>query len=252
MNIALSTGLDLLIIAIIAVCITMGCRKGLVRSVIGLFGKLVSLVAAFFLSENLGVYLDNNYIHMPMRQWLVNQLSPTAENVNATLSALDLDSLFSERPDFFVNIANLLNINIDEFAERYLSIKEQGVEQAKAAIIDLMISPVSAILSRIAAFVIIFLVCSVAVAVLWWLSDLIINLPIVRQLDALGGIVFGTLNGILIVFITVSVISISSQYVLKNSTYEDRESIVEGTVLYEQFKKWNPITGLIVSDSNQQ
>lgn len=251
MNIALSTGLDLLVVAILALCIVLGCRKGLVRSVIGLLGKIISLVAAFFLSENLGVYLDKNYMHTPMRQWLINQLSPTAENINASLTSLDLDSLFSERPDFFVNIANLLNVNIDDMATRYLSIKTQGVEQAKAAIIDVMISPVSSVLSRIAAFLIIFIVCSVGVAVLWWLSDLIINLPIVRQIDTLGGAVFGALNGILVVFVTVSVIGLSSQYLLKDMTYEDRESIVEGTILYEQFKNINPITSLIESDSNK-
>lgn len=251
MNIALSTGLDLLVIAILAICIVLGCRKGLVRSVIGLLGKIISLVAAFFLSENLGVYLDKNYIHTPMRQWLVNQLSPTAENINASLASLDLDSLFSERPEFFVNITNLLNVNIDDVSNRYFAIKAQGIEQAKAAIIDVMISPVSSVLSRIVAFLIIFIVCAIGVAVLWWLSDLIINLPIIRQLDTLGGAVFGALNGILIVFVTVSVIGLSSQYVLKDFTYEDRNAIVDGTVLYEQFRNINPITSLIESDSNK-
>ncbi len=249
MNIALSTGLDLLIVAILLICIVLGCRKGLVRSVIGFFGKIISLVAAFFLSENLGTYLDKNYIHNPMRQWLVNQLSPTSENINAPISALDLDSLFNNRPDFFVNITNLLNINIDETAGRYFSIKEQGIEQAKAAIIDFMVSPVSAVISRIAAFLIIFIVCAIGVAVLWWLSDLIINLPIVRQLDTLGGFVFGALNGILIVFVTVSVIGLTSQYLLKDMTYEEKQNIVEGTILYEQFQNINPITSLLGVES---
>ena len=251
MNIALSTGLDLLVVAILVICIILGCRKGLVRSVIGFLGKIISLVAAFFLSENLGTYLDKNYIHSPMRQWLVNQLSPTADNINASLSSLDLDSLFSERPDFFVNISNLLNVNIDDVSTRYFAIKAQGVEQAKAAIVDVMISPVSSVLSRIAAFLIIFIVCSVGVAVRWWLSDLIINLPIIRQLDTLGGAVFGVLNGILIVFVTVSVIGLSTQYVLKDLTFEDRKAIVDGTILYEQFQNINPITSLIESDSNK-
>ncbi|MBQ2720744.1 MAG: CvpA family protein [Clostridia bacterium] len=112
-----------------------------------------------------------------------------------------------------------------------------------------MVSPVSAVISRIAAFLIIFIVCAIGVAVLWWLSDLIINLPIVRQLDTLGGFVFGALNGILIVFVTVSVIGLTSQYLLKDMTYEEKQNIVEGTILYEQFQNINPITSLLGVES---
>ena len=251
MDIALSTGLDILVASILIICIVLGARKGLVRSVIGLFGKIVSLAAAFFLSENLGVYLDQHYIHAPMRQWLINQLSPTAEGVNASLSDLDLNSLFGQQPKFFMDIVDLLNIDFSQLMTKFLSVKEQGGDQAKAAIIDYMISPLSATVSRIAAFIIIFIVCAIGVAVLWWLSDLIINLPIVKQLDTLGGVVFGALNGILIVFVAVSVLGVSSQYILRDKTYEERQSIVNGTFVYKHFKKINPITELLTTDENK-
>ncbi|MBO4392617.1 MAG: CvpA family protein [Clostridia bacterium] len=248
MDIALRTGLDILVVAIIALCIVIGAKKGLVRSVIGLFGKIISLVAAFFLSENLGVYLDQHYIHAPMRQWLINQLSPTAENVDASLNALDLNALFGQKPKFFTDIVDLLHLDFSQLMTKYLSMREGGAEQAKAAIINEMISPLSATVSRITAFIIIFIVCSVGVAVLWWLSDLIINLPIVKQLDTLGGAVFGALNGVLIVFLTVAVLGVTSQYILKDKSYEDRQTIVSGTFIYKHFKKINPVTDLLSQD----
>ena len=96
-------------------------------------------------------------------------------------------------------------------------------------------------------FIIIFIVCSIGVAVLWWLSDLIINLPIVKQLDTLGGVVFGALNGILIVFVAVSVLGVTSQYILRDKPYEERRQIVNGTFVYKHFEKFNPITGLLSS-----
>lgn len=247
MDIALSTGLDILVVAILIICIVLSARKGLVRSVIGLLGKIASLVAAFFLSANLGAYLDQHYIHAPMRQWLINYLSSTPEGVNASLESLDLNSLFGQKPKFFTDIVDFLNIDFSQLMTRFLSVKEQGGEQAKAAIIDSMISPLSATVSRIAAFIIIFIVCSIGVAVLWWLSDLIINLPIVKQLDTLGGVVFGALNGILIVFVAVSVLGVTSQYILRDKPYEERRQIVNGTFVYKHFEKFNPITGLLSS-----
>ena len=251
MNIAISTGLDLLVAAIIIIAIILGARKGLVRSVIGLLGKIISLVAAFFLSENLGVYLEQHYIHAPMRQWLINYLTATPENTVVDLRNLDLEALFGKKPDFFMDILDLLNIDYSNLTTKYLSLREQGAEQAKAAIIDAMISPLSATVSRVIAFIIIFIVCAIGVAVLWWLSDLIINLPIIKQLDTLGGIVFGALNGILIVFVTVSVLGVSSQYILRDKSYEERQTIVSGTYVYKHFKKINPITGLLNGDREE-
>jgi len=245
LNIALSTALDIIVAFIIVASIIVGFNKGLVRSVIGLFGKIISLIAAFFLSENLGAYIDRNFVHSPLRQWLINQLSPTADNVKASLSSLDLDSLFAERPDFFTSIAKLLDFDLDQYAETYESIKVQGIEQAKAAITDLMISPLSSIISRVLAFIIIFIICSIGVAVLWWLSDLIINLPIVHILDKFGGIIFGLLNGILIVFVVTAVFGLSSQYLLKSIPVEDQDSIVKRTVVYKYFKSVDPIADLL-------
>ena len=225
----------------------MGINKGLIRSVVGLFGKVVSLIVAFIFSENLGVYIDNNYVHGPLRQWLVNELSPTAENVDASITDLDMKSLFDELPEFFTNIADFLGFDVNALSAQYDSIAQQSIEQAKAAVIDAMISPLSAIVSRVIAFALIFIICSIAIVVLLWLSDLIVNIPIVRQLDKLGGVVFGILNSFLLAFVVVAIINIGSNYFMKDKTLESRQKITENTLIYKHFNEYNPLNAMFVT-----
>lgn len=244
MDIALSTGLDLTIIIIFILCISFGVNKGLIRSVISLFGKIFSLIIAFIFSENLGLYIDQTYVHAPLRQWLINELSPTADNVKATLTNLDIEALFRDKPEFFTNISKFLGFDVDTLFAQYNSICEQSVDQAKAAVTDAMISPLSAIVSRVIAFALIFILCCIAVAILWWLSDFIINLPIIRHLDKLGGAAVGIVNAFLLSFIAVSVISLGSHYFMKDRTLESQQRIEENTVIYKYFNEYNPFKSI--------
>ena len=247
MDIAISTGLDLSIVIIFIIFISIGFNRGLIHSVISLCGKVVSLIIAFIFSENLGIYIDKTYVHVPLRQWLVNELSPTADNVKASLTDLDLESLFRDMPEFFLNVIDFLGVDIDSISETYSSIAQQSIEQAKAAVVDAMVSPLSATISRVIAFALIFLICCIAVWILWWLSDFIINLPVIRQLDKLGGVVFGVLNSFLIAFVVVAVLNVGSGYLMKDRSLESRQKITENTMIYKHFNEYNPLNAIFVT-----
>ena len=247
MDIAISTGLDLAIVIIFIIFISMGVNRGLIRSVISLCGKVVSLIVAFVFSGNFGAYIDKTYVHAPLRQWLVDELSPTAENVSASITNLDLESLFRELPEFFLNVVDFLGVDVNSISSTYDSIAQQNIEQAKSAVIDVMVSPISSMISRVIAFALIFLICCIAVSVLWWLSDFIVNMPIIRQLDKVGGVVFGILNSFLISFVVVAVLNVSSGYFMKNRTLESRQKITENTIIYKYFNEYNPLNTIFVS-----
>ena len=241
MDLAISAGLDIIIVIVFSLCFFVGISKGLVKSIISLLGKIASLIIAFIFSENLGIYINTNYVREPVQKWLVNSLSATSEGVDASLADLNLDALFKDMPDFFKKIGDFLNINLTQMGEKYTSLKENGIEQAKSAVTSAMVMPLSELISRIIAFIIIFILCSIAVSIIWWLSDLIVNIPVLRQLDKLGGAIFGILNGILLTFIVVSIVNISSIYILKDKTIEQRTDILDKTFIYKSVNDINPL-----------
>ncbi|MBO5221256.1 MAG: CvpA family protein [Clostridia bacterium] len=242
MTIALSALLDLGMVAILGFSIFFGIRRGLIRSVIRLVGSIVALVVALSFSAPLGSYIDENYVNAPMREWAIDQLSSSVESVSAT--DVNFDDLFADRPSFFVETCEFLGVNVDEMQASYESLKTDGVEQAKSAIITQMVDPLSAIVSRGIAFAVLFIAAMIAILVISLFSRFLNNLPIIKNVDKLGGGILGAVTGILMCFIVVAIISTASQYVLKDQTPEDRTAIRENTIVYKLFYNLDPLTGL--------
>ncbi len=242
MDLAISTTLDLLIVAILGVSIFLGVRQGLIRGAISLGGSIVALVLALIFSSALGGYIDANYINAPMREWTVNQFSASAESVSAT--ELDLDDLFENKPGFFLETCDFLGVDVEKTAQSYEEMKVNGVEQAKSAIITQMVDPLSSLVSRVIAFAVIFLAAMIAIVVISLFSRFLNNLPILRKMDKLGGGIFGAVTGILICFIVVAIVSTGMKYVLRDRSPKELQNINDKTVVYKIFYKLDPLTQL--------
>lgn len=241
MDIAISTGIDLLLIAVFVIAILLAARKGLVRGIIGLIGNVVAVAVAFMFSGSLGSYINSNFLYQPMRQWVINMLSPTSGGTTASISDLNFDELFSDMPQFFSEILKHLGLDSSQLAESYSSMKVNGVEEAKSAVIDMMVSPMADICGRVIAFVVIFILALIAINIIVWLLDFVVELPILRQINKIGGIVLGAINGILFVFILAGVINISIGYIMNDRTAEEIDKIEESTVIYKTVNSINPV-----------
>lgn len=242
MDLAISTTLDLLLVAILGISIFLGIRRGLIRSIISLVGSIVALVLALLFSANLGGYIDANYVNAPMREWAIDQLSASAEEVSAT--EIDFDDLFANRPGFFAETCEFLGVNMDEMSSAYEAMKADGVEQAKSAIVTEMVDPLSSVISRVLAFAVIFLAAMIAIVVISLFSRFLNNLPIIRKMDKLGGGLLGAVTGILISFIVVAIVSTGSKYILKDRTAAERDNIREKTVVFKVFYHLDPLVHL--------
>ena len=128
-----------------------------------------------------------------------------------------------------------------EMAEKYQNLKENGVDQAKAAIVDAMTTPVSSIIGKTIAFILLFVGSIIIVKVLWLLSSLVVNLPVIRSIDRIGGVILGVINGILITFVLVAVINIGLVYALKDKPANQRENIIENTFIFKFVDEINPL-----------
>lgn len=241
MDIAISTGIDLLLIAVFIVIVLLAAKKGFIRGIIGLVGNIVAAAVAFLFSSSLGSYINNNFLYQPMRQWVVNSLSPTAQGTTASIADLNFDELFSDMPQFFSNLLKTLGLDGGQLAEQYTAMKASGEEEAKSAVIDLMVQPMSDLCSRIIAFVIIFVLALVAIRIIVWLLDFIVELPVLRQINKAGGIVLGVLNGLFFVFIIAGILNMSLGYIMKDKTSDEINQITENTIIYKNLNAINPI-----------
>lgn len=248
MDIAISTFLDIVLLAVLALSVYFGYRHGLIRSAIRLVGSIVALIVALTFSASLGNYIDNNYVNAPMREWVVDRLSASVDQVSAT--EVNFDDLFENRPEFFVEVCSYLDVDIEDLQREYEALKSEGSDSAKSALVSRMVDPMSAVVSRVIAFFVIFIAALIAICVISLFSRFLTNLPIVRNLDKFGGLAVGLVTGVLLSFILVSVVSIGSKYVLKDYSAEQIDSIFEKTVVYETVSKINPLNSLFEDSVN--
>lgn len=241
MEIAISAGMDILLIAVFIICIVIGFAKGFVKSLVSLVGNFIALIVAFSFCASFGSYLNTNYIREPIQQWFINAVTTVPEGTDAALEDVNMDSLFSDSPQFFLDAAEFLGVDLSEMSAKYEDLKVNGAEQAKSAIINAMTNPLSETVSRVVAFLIIYIGCMIAISILWLVAEMVTKIPGIKQLDKLGGLLLGVVNGLIFVFVLSSVLNFTMTVFLNGHTYSDKQKMVENTMIYKHVEQLNPL-----------
>lgn len=163
MDIAIAVGLDLIILAIFVVSIMIGIHRGLLKSLISFAGKIAALIIALIFSAQLGGYISSHFVEKPVREWLVNQMTADPSDMDTEASEIDFDQLIEDSPDFFKNICSYFGVDMNQLAQEYEEFKYSNAETATENIINYMVQPVALSISRVIAFLILFIICMIAV-----------------------------------------------------------------------------------------
>ncbi|PWM43060.1 MAG: hypothetical protein DBX47_07625 [Clostridiales bacterium] len=242
MNIALAAGLELLLILIFVGCIMLGKRTGLLKSLIGLLGTVAAIIVAVIFSSQLGTFINDNYVEKPIEAWVMNQLTPDPAGTQSTLESIDFDDLFANTPSFFTDFLNNFGIDIKSVSEKYLEARANDIEQAKIAAVENIAGPISEMVSRVLAFLIIFVLSLILFRLLFWLASFIAKIPIIRNFDTAGGMLFGVIKAILLSFVLIMVVHTIYPYTLEKVTGYTYKQVTEKTIVYKTFEKFNPLS----------
>ena len=180
---------DLIIIAIILLFIFMGYKKGLTGSLIKLLSFVISIVLAFVLYRPISnIIIEKTQIDDNIRSTIVNvfEQEDNSEEKDKKMPSTMLDEI---------------NTNI-----------ENATEQAKSAIIE----ETSKTIINITSGLIVFIIARIILFVISIFVKQITQLPIIKQADDIGGIAYGAVEGIVIVYILLSIISLTSLMWINN------------------------------------
>ncbi len=241
MNVAISVCLDLALVAVMAIFIAIGARKGLLRSIIGIVGCVVAVIVAVSFSSGVGEKINEKFVHEPVRKWVVNQLTPDPGNVESSESEIDFEGLFEEKPSFFTDFCGYVDVGAEKIKEVYDKYLSESIESAREHAVDAMATPLAASLSRVIAFAVLFIGTWIVIGLIWLVLSFILRIPVIRSFDKLGGGLIGFVRGVLIALILAAVINAVSPYVLKDKTLAEKDEIFDRTVVYKVLCKVNPI-----------
>ncbi len=194
---------DIIIILFLALFLLAGIKRGFARGLLNLLGLVVTAFIAGIVARFLSELIYSSFI----RQSLISNIEASIEQggFEQTLANC-LDFLPSWIYSFVYALFSLFGVSMGEVQKELISGK---ASQATAQAVESVISPLITAVISIALFFIVSVVIFVLlkVFVIRYIAK-IFNLPVIKQINAVLGGIFGLAEGFILVWLAVNIISL--------------------------------------------
>lgn len=172
--------MDFIIIAILVLSIIMGYKKGLINVVFNIFAFFIALIATIILYRPVAnIIINNTEIDDKIKSAIIN--NTTEEKQSEESSS---------------------NTGMQKYIEDAI---KNTADEAKSQVIETIANTVSIRVVEILTSIILFIVIRAVLIVLKVFTQVIANLPLIKQFNELGGVVYGIAKGLIIVYIILTI-----------------------------------------------
>jgi len=170
---------DIIIVAIILLFTFIGYKRGLVKLAFSLCSFFIAIAIAFSIYKPVtNILLDKTSIDESISKAITDKILPEGASVNSEIKE---------------------NANLPEI------IMNKG-----ANTIGELSNSFSTTIVGVCCFIVIYIIVKIALRFVTALANLIAKLPLLKQFNKLGGLIYGVTQGIFIVFLGFAVISLAS------------------------------------------
>lgn len=188
---------DLIIIAIIALSAFLGYRKGFVTLAIKFFAFIIAIAITFI-------------IYKPVANVVINVTGIDESIENAILEK-----------------ANAIMTNEENEASNKI------LEEAKTGILPQTAREIAVNIVTGGVVLILFIAVRIALKFVTALANIVAKLPIIKQFNEMGGLLYGVLRGVLVVYIAMLLIGVVGQINPQNSIHQNVNASYIGKMMYE-------------------
>lgn len=180
---------DVILVSIIILNIFIGYKKGLIKVALNIFAFFIAIVATLILFKPISnLVINNTQIDDKIKEAIIITASRNQEQKES----------------------NENNGFIQEYIENEIKSK---AEEVKNSAIESIAGAISIRVVEILTWIILFIVIRIALILLKFLSETISEIPIIKQFNEIGGIVYGIIkSAVIIIFILTIIFIISSIY----------------------------------------
>ena len=199
---------DLIILAIIVVCIIMGYVNGLT----GVLIKIISFVLSIIIAFVLFIPISN----------LVIAKTQIDENIAQSVKGMIVGNEDSKQ----------VEENMPSTITEYIRAQaETATDTAKETVAETTAQTVAEIIIKAVVWILLFIGARILLILLRFVTALIAKVPVIKQCDKIGGIVYGLLEGLVIVYVILAIISLVSP--MMNGTLANMiDNSYLGSVMY--------------------
>ncbi len=187
--------LDIVLIAIIALNVFICYKKGLVKLAVGLIAVVAAIILALvFYKPVSNLIIENTELDENIEKAIINNFtSETQEGQEVR----------------YVSVLDYLQKYVDD-----------AVNKTQTEIVTQTAGMMAVKIINVAVLIGIFLLVRVVLLLLTFISDIITSLPILKQFNDVGGVLYGAIKALLIIYIILTIVFFIMCYT-SNSTIAD-------------------------------
>lgn len=200
--------LDIILLAILAISIFLGYKKGLVRVAVKLCAFLIAIIVTLvFYRPVSNMIIDNT------------ELNEKIENIIIENGTKELQESDEEGQK-----------NILENMQEYV---DNTITQTQNEIVKNAAKEISVRLINILVIVGLFIITRLALILLVLVSDVITNIPIIKQFNELGGLIYGIIRGLALVYVALAIVFLIVSMTANNNILSTINSSIITKFMYE-------------------
>ena len=173
--------LDVIVIAIFALNIFICYKKGLVRLAVGLIAVLTAIVLSIILYKPISNLVIKN-----------TELDKKIENVI-------IENFSAETKDG----QEVKYVGLIDYLQKYV---DDAVTKTQNEIVYETAGTMAVKITNIVVLLAIFIIIRAILLLLTFISDIITSLPLIKQFNEVGGVVYGIIKGLLIVYVILAIV----------------------------------------------
>ena len=227
--------LDASLVVLAILFVVIGFYRGVVISLVELAGTLASVVAAVVLASAIAPVIFTAFVRPPLAESIQTSITSTIGQD----AAARVQSVMEALPKFISNSLSGYGLTANEFSGALSS----AGDRAASAVVDL-IAPIVTDLIKTVLMLVLFLILMIFVRLAARGIDKVFRLPVLRQLNAVLGAVFGLLKCALFVMLACAGLRIVLPMLSSSPALFSKETL-ESTLLFQHIYDSNPIYGLL-------
>lgn len=204
--------IDLIILGIIILCVFLGYKKGLTKCIIKILSFVIALVIAFVLFK-------------PVSNFIINNTTLDDNIKNSIVSIVEEDVSENGQVKENTNLPKSMVEHINESINN-------SINETKGAVVNTVAEQISVGIINVLVAIGLFIIARIALMFVSALSSIITDLPIIKQVDKIGGVAYGLVESLIIIFIAFAVISFISPMIESSGLIVAINKSILGSALY--------------------
>lgn len=172
---------DIIIVLILATCIFFGVKRGLTGVIVKLLSIVISLILSLILFKPVSALIIDH----------TNIYNDLVTNIESSLNSKENMSEEEKSAE--------PNIIIDSINKQMDTVKDNANDVIARSIVEVIIN--------LMVIIILFILINIIMFFLKFIFGAIASLPIIKQLDKLGGFIYGIIEGLIIVYVVLAILS---------------------------------------------